>query len=95
MTPSNPYIQYQTIKPTEMVLNPAEIFKQSTPQIYKTPFYQTSPTTHTTTPNPTSLVENIGLLMLGLYHVVVIIVLLNILIALMSHSFEAIQVLIA
>ena len=40
----------------------------------------------------TSIVENVGLLLFALYHVVIIIVLINMLIAMMSHSFEDIQV---
>jgi len=40
----------------------------------------------------TSIVESVGLLLFALYHVTVIIVLVNMLIAMMSHSFEDIQV---
>ena len=40
----------------------------------------------------TSIVENVGMLLFALYHVVIIIVLINMLIAMMSHSFEDIQV---
>ena len=40
----------------------------------------------------TSIVEGVGLVLFGTYHVVVIIVLINMLIAMMSHSFEDIQV---
>ncbi|ESO05324.1 hypothetical protein HELRODRAFT_191443 [Helobdella robusta] len=39
----------------------------------------------------TSLVEQVGMYLFALYHVTVIIVLTNMLIAMMSHSFEAIQ----
>ena len=40
----------------------------------------------------TSIVEIVGMLMFALYHVIVLIVLINMLIAMMSHSFEDIQV---
>jgi len=40
----------------------------------------------------TSIVESVGLLLFALYHVSIIIVLINMLIAMMSHSFEDIQV---
>ena len=40
----------------------------------------------------TSVVEAVGMLLFALYHVAIIIVLTNMLIAMMSHSFEAIQV---
>ena len=40
----------------------------------------------------TSLVESVGLMLFAVYHVTVIIVLINMLIAMMSHSFEDIQV---
>ena len=40
----------------------------------------------------TSVVEGVGLFLFALYHVAIIIVLTNMLIAMMSHSFEAIQV---
>jgi hypothetical protein len=40
----------------------------------------------------TSLVEGVGLLLFAFYHVVTVIILINMLIAMMSHSFEAIQV---
>ena len=40
----------------------------------------------------TSIVEGVGLFLFALYHVAIIIVLTNMLIAMMSHSFEAIQV---
>jgi len=40
----------------------------------------------------TSVVETVGMLLFALYHVSTIIVLINMLIAMMSHSFEAIQV---
>jgi len=40
----------------------------------------------------TSVVESVGLLLFAVYHVTVIIVLINMLIAMMSHSFEDIQV---
>ncbi|XP_064608787.1 short transient receptor potential channel 7-like [Liolophura sinensis] len=39
----------------------------------------------------TSIVEAVGTYMFGIYHVVIIIVLINMLIAMMSHSFEDIQ----
>ncbi|GFS11087.1 short transient receptor potential channel [Elysia marginata] len=41
--------------------------------------------------NSTSLVETVGNYLFGIYHVVIIIVLINMLIAMMSHSFEDIQ----
>ncbi|RUS82324.1 hypothetical protein EGW08_009914, partial [Elysia chlorotica] len=41
--------------------------------------------------NSTSLVEAVGNYLFGIYHVVIIIVLINMLIAMMSHSFEDIQ----
>ncbi|XP_059156506.1 short transient receptor potential channel 7-like [Physella acuta] len=41
--------------------------------------------------NSTSLVETVGMYLYGIYHVVIIIVLINMLIAMMSHSFEDIQ----
>ena len=40
----------------------------------------------------TSIVEGVGLFLFALYHVAIIIVLTNMLIAMMSHSFEDIQV---
>ena len=40
----------------------------------------------------TSVVEGVGMGLFALYHVVIIIVLINMLIAMMSHSFEDIQV---
>jgi len=40
----------------------------------------------------TSIVESVGLLLFAVYHVAGIIVLVNMLIAMMSHSFEDIQV---
>ena len=40
----------------------------------------------------TSIVESVGLLLFAVYHVTAIIVLVNMLIAMMSHSFEDIQV---
>lgn len=40
----------------------------------------------------TSIVEAVGTYLFGIYHVVIIIVLINMLIAMMSHSFEDIQV---
>jgi len=40
----------------------------------------------------TSVVEGVGMFLFALYHVAIIIVLTNMLIAMMSHSFEAIQV---
>ncbi|KAL4240893.1 hypothetical protein ACF0H5_001675 [Mactra antiquata] len=43
------------------------------------------------TENSTDIVEGVGLFLFGIYHVVIIIVLINMLIAMMSHSFEAIQ----
>jgi len=42
----------------------------------------------------TSVVEGVGLFLFALYHVAIIIVLTNMLIAMMSHSFEAIQVIL-
>lgn len=42
----------------------------------------------------TAIVEGVGTYLFGIYHVVIIIVLINMLIAMMSHSFEDIQVLI-
>ncbi|XP_046582915.1 short transient receptor potential channel 3-like [Haliotis rubra] len=39
----------------------------------------------------TSIVESVGMYLFGIYHVVIIIVLINMLIAMMSHSFEDIQ----
>ncbi|XP_060584215.1 short transient receptor potential channel 7-like isoform X6 [Ruditapes philippinarum] len=43
------------------------------------------------TESSTDIVEGVGLFLFGIYHVVIIIVLINMLIAMMSHSFEAIQ----
>lgn len=40
----------------------------------------------------TSVVEGVGMFLFALYHVAIIIVLINMLIAMMSHSFEDIQV---
>ena len=40
----------------------------------------------------TSVVEGVGMFLFALYHVAIIIVLVNMLIAMMSHSFEDIQV---
>ena len=40
----------------------------------------------------TSIVEGVGMFLFALYHIAVIIVLVNMLIAMMSHSFEDIQV---
>jgi Ion transport protein len=40
----------------------------------------------------TSIVEAVGMFLFALYHVSIIIVLINMLIAMMSHSFEDIQV---
>jgi len=40
----------------------------------------------------TSVVEGVGTFLFALYHVAIIIVLINMLIAMMSHSFECIQV---
>ena len=40
----------------------------------------------------TSIVETVGMFLFALYHVTIIIVLINMLIAMMSHSFEDIQV---
>ena len=42
--------------------------------------------------HPTSIVEATGTFLMAVYYVAVIIVLVNMLIAMMSHSFEAIQV---
>lgn len=39
----------------------------------------------------TAIVESVGMFLFGIYHVVIIIVLINMLIAMMSHSFEDIQ----
>ena len=39
-----------------------------------------------------ALIEGCGMLLLAIYHVLIIIVLVNMLIAMMSHSFEIIQV---
>ena len=47
---------------------------------------------HSPTESSTSLVETVGMYLFGIYHVVIIIVLINMLIAMMSHSFEDIQV---
>ena len=44
------------------------------------------------TESSTDIVEGVGMYLFGIYHVVIIIVLINMLIAMMSHSFEAIQV---
>lgn len=44
------------------------------------------------TESSTDIVEGVGLMLFAIYHVVIIIVLINMLIAMMSHSFEAIQV---
>ncbi|KAL8623911.1 hypothetical protein ACOMHN_054252 [Nucella lapillus] len=46
---------------------------------------------HSSTVSSTSLVETVGMYLFGIYHVVIIIVLINMLIAMMSHSFEDIQ----
>ena len=43
----------------------------------------------------TSVVEGVGMFLFALYHVAIIIVLTNMLIAMMSHSFEDIQVVIS
>ncbi|KAH3872990.1 hypothetical protein DPMN_036214 [Dreissena polymorpha] len=43
------------------------------------------------TESSTDIVEGVGLMLFAIYHVVIIIVLINMLIAMMSHSFEAIQ----
>lgn len=40
----------------------------------------------------TAIVETVGMILFAVYHVGIIIVLVNMLIAMMSHSFEAIQV---
>ena len=42
--------------------------------------------------SPTAVVEICGMLLVAIYHVIIIIVLVNMLIAMMSHSFENIQV---
>ncbi|XP_025087997.1 short transient receptor potential channel 3-like isoform X2 [Pomacea canaliculata] len=47
--------------------------------------------TNALTESSTSLVETVGMYLFGIYHVVIIIVLINMLIAMMSHSFEDIQ----
>jgi Ion transport protein len=39
-----------------------------------------------------AIVENVGMFLFALYHVAIIVILINMLIAMMSHSFEAIQV---
>lgn len=44
--------------------------------------------------HPTAIVEGVGMFLFAAYHVAVIIVLINMLIAMMSHSFEDIQVLL-
>ena len=44
------------------------------------------------TGNATSVIEGVGMFLFALYHVAIIIILINMLIAMMSHSFEAIQV---
>ena len=44
------------------------------------------------TESSTDIVEGVGMYLFAIYHVVIIIVLVNMLIAMMSHSFEAIQV---
>ena len=44
------------------------------------------------TAQSTTFVEVAGLFLIGIYHVIIIIVLVNMLIAMMSHSFEKIQV---
>ncbi|KAL3309928.1 Short transient receptor putative channel 7, partial [Cichlidogyrus casuarinus] len=41
---------------------------------------------------PTNVVDNVGMILLAVYHGIIIIVLVNMLIAMMSHSFETIQV---
>jgi len=40
----------------------------------------------------TAIVEGVGMFLMAIYHVIIIIVLVNMLIAMMSHSFEDIQV---
>lgn len=40
----------------------------------------------------TAVVEGVGMVLFAVYHVAIIIVLINMLIAMMSHSFEDIQV---
>ncbi|KAL3877271.1 hypothetical protein ACJMK2_035003 [Sinanodonta woodiana] len=45
----------------------------------------------TSTDSSTAIVEGVGMYLFGIYHVVIIIVLINMLIAMMSHSFEDIQ----
>ena len=42
--------------------------------------------------SPTQVVEGVGNALFAIYHVIIIIVLVNMLIAMMSHTFEAIQV---
>jgi hypothetical protein len=46
----------------------------------------------TATFHATAIVENVGMFLFALYHVAIIVVLINMLIAMMSHSFETIQV---
>ena|SRR6218665_1062240 len=50
------------------------------------------PNNHQGQRHATSVVEGVGMFLFALYHVAIIIVLINMLIAMMSHSFEAIQV---
>ncbi|ESO94892.1 hypothetical protein LOTGIDRAFT_176698, partial [Lottia gigantea] len=56
---------------------------------YSVPVYTTS--TQQQDASSTAIVEGVGVSLFGLYHVVIIIVLINMLIAMMSHSFEDIQ----
>ncbi|XP_050393600.1 short transient receptor potential channel 7 isoform X3 [Patella vulgata] len=51
----------------------------------------TSGSRHLIEESSTAIVEGVGVSLFGLYHVVIIIVLINMLIAMMSHSFEDIQ----
>lgn len=44
------------------------------------------------TDSPTTIVDSVGMVLFAVYHGIIIIVLVNMLIAMMSHSFESIQV---
>ncbi len=44
------------------------------------------------TDSTTAVVDSVGMILFAVYHVFIIIVLINMLIAMMSHSFEIIQV---
>ncbi|VDP48121.1 unnamed protein product [Schistosoma margrebowiei] len=43
------------------------------------------------TDSPTTIVDSVGMVLFAVYHGIIIIVLVNMLIAMMSHSFESIQ----